>query len=193
MKKCAICKDIKSLNSFCKNKFRKDGLHTDCNNCKKTYRIKNRKNINLQKRAYNKIERVKEYRRNYHREYQRKRRKETLYKLGDRLRSRISVLRGRNHSSSALSDLGCPLQQLKIYIVSKFYNHLETNEPMTWENWGRGYGKWQIDHIKELHNYDLSDKEQFLEVVHYTNLQPLWYCDHIQKSYGTRTCTIAYK
>ena len=50
---------------------------------------------------------------------------------------------------------------------------------MTWNNWGK---VWELDHIKELHTFDLTDKEQFLEAVHFTNLQPLTVEDHRYKS-----------
>jgi len=41
---------------------------------------------------------------------------------------------------------------------------------MTWDN----HGEWEIDHIRPLTSFDLVDRLQFLEAVHYTNLQPLW-------------------
>lgn len=39
-----------------------------------------------------------------------------------------------------------------------------------------------IDHIKPLASFDLTDRSQFLEACHYTNLQPLWSEDNIEKS-----------
>jgi len=30
--------------------------------------------------------------------------------------------------------------------------------------------------------FDLTDREQLLKACHYTNLQPLWHEDHIQKT-----------
>ncbi len=53
---------------------------------------------------------------------------------------------------------------------------------MTWENYGLGYGTWQIDHIKPLVSFDLSKREEFLQACHYTNLQPLWHEDHVKKT-----------
>jgi hypothetical protein len=55
---------------------------------------------------------------------------------------------------------------------------------MTWDNWGKGEGKWSIDHIIPLasSNYTLSNREDFLKLNHYTNLQPLWDIHNIRKS-----------
>jgi hypothetical protein len=50
---------------------------------------------------------------------------------------------------------------------------------MTWDNWS--LDGWHIDHIKPLNKFDLSDRSQFLEAVHYTNLQPLWAVDNLSK------------
>ena len=49
---------------------------------------------------------------------------------------------------------------------------------MSWSN----YGKWQIDHIKPLYVFDLTDKEQFKKAVYYTNHQPLWAIDNQRKN-----------
>jgi hypothetical protein len=32
--------------------------------------------------------------------------------------------------------------------------------------------------------FDLTDRKQFLEACHYTNLQPLWAVDNIRKSHS---------
>lgn len=50
---------------------------------------------------------------------------------------------------------------------------------MTWENHGK-YG-WHIDHIKPLVSFDLTERKQFLEAVHFSNLQPLWSGDNLRK------------
>jgi len=60
---------------------------------------------------------------------------------------------------------------LKKYLEDKF------TEDMSWEN--HGTHGWDIDHKKSLNSFDLTDREQLLEVCHYTNLQPLWAVDNL--------------
>lgn len=114
--------------------------------------------------------------------YQLKRRKIDLnFKLKDYLRKRLnSALKANQKSGSAVRNLGCSIEQFKQYLESKF------QPGMTWENYGK-YG-WHIDHIKPLASFDLTNRDQLLQAVHYTNLQPLWACDNLSK--GCRTVEV---
>jgi len=96
------------------------------------------------------------------------------YKLKCRLRHRLRMaLKGNFKSGSAVDDLGCSIPELKVYLESKFQTG------MTWDNWS-DVG-WHIDHIKPLASFDLTDRKQFLEACHYTNLQPLWSDENLSK------------
>ena len=77
-----------------------------------------------------------------------------------------------------MRDLGCSIEDLKIYIADKFY------DGMSWEN--RGI-VWQLDHIKPLASFDLAQRNQLLEACHFTNLQPLTINDHKLKTAMERT------
>ena len=93
------------------------------------------------------------------------------------LRERLKeAVKGSAKVGSAVKDLGCPIPEFKVYIESKF------QPGMTWDNWGLGHDKWHLDHVKPLVKFDLTDRSQFLEACHYTNLQPLWARDHYIKS-----------
>ncbi len=103
-----------------------------------------------------------------------------LYKrLSNCCRKRIgAALKSKSlqKSEKTFNLIGCSPDFLRKYLESKF------QDGMTWENWGRGKGKWQIDHIMPLSKVDLSDKDELHKVCHYTNLQPLWQKDNIRKS-----------
>lgn len=95
-------------------------------------------------------------------------------KLALNLRTRlIQAMRNNAKTGSAVKDLGCSIEEFKKYLENKF------NKGMTWENYGiKG---WHIDHIIPLCNFDLTNRDQFLTAVHYTNLQPLWAQDNLKK------------
>jgi len=96
------------------------------------------------------------------------------YKLSSRLRSRLRrALQGNFKNGSAVTDLGCSIDELKIYLESKFQSG------MTWDNWS--FEGWHIDHIVPLASFDLTDRKQLLLACHYTNLQPLWAFDNLSK------------
>lgn len=97
------------------------------------------------------------------------------------LRSRINcAIRAGCKAGSTVKDLGCTIPELRVYLESKFYDHPKTGEKMTWENWS--FRGWHIDHIQNLATFDLANREEFLKAAHYSNLQPLWVCDHLVKS-----------
>ena len=52
---------------------------------------------------------------------------------------------------------------------------------MSWDN----YGEWHIDHIKPLALAN-TEKETY-ELCHYTNLQPLWAIENLQKGCNNLT------
>jgi hypothetical protein len=112
------------------------------------------------------------------REYRRRRMQIDIgYKLRQSLRKRLNkAILINQKSGSAIRDLGCTIEELKAYLESKF------QEGMTWDNWGRGSKCWHIDHIKPLAAFDLTDRNQFKEANHYSNLQPLWEKDNLEKS-----------
>jgi hypothetical protein len=43
------------------------------------------------------------------------------------------------------------------------------------------YGEWEIDHIRPICSFDLTDMEQMKQCFHYTNMQPLWRVDNQSK------------
>jgi hypothetical protein len=135
------------------------------------YREKNRTKIRARARQYYRDNKDKVM------AYQREYLKNNIHaRIAARLRQRVNkAIRNNKRPGSAVKDLGCTLCGLKIHLESKF------SDGMSWEN----YGEWHVDHIIALAHFDLTDRNQFLEACHYTNLQPLWAKDNIRKYIGT--------
>lgn len=76
--------------------------------------------------------------------------------------------------NSKLELLGCSTSILKKHIETQF------TEGMSWDN--HGIHGWHIDHIKPISKHDMNDIEDVKKAFHYTNLQPLWAKDNLQKS-----------
>lgn len=101
-------------------------------------------------------------------------------KLANKIRKRIKRAIKNNVKIGKINNLiGCSVEELKQYLEQRFYLNSKTGKMMTWENYGL-YG-WHIDHIVPLSSFDLTNKEQFLQACHYTNLQPLWAEENLKK------------
>lgn len=155
----------------------------------KEYRIKNSEvNKEYSKNYYiiNK-EKFQKYNKDnleYSRAYESNREKTDIqFLLRKRLRSRLfKAIRNNQKVGSAVRDLGCTIPELKMYLEGQF------KDGMTWDNWSlKG---WHIDHKVPLAFFDLTKREQFLQAVHYSNLQPLWAEENLikrSKIYATPT------
>lgn len=177
MKKCTKCSEEKNVTNFYKHPKTKDGLYPSCKDCQREYskiyvRSQQHKEYNSK---YQKTEKYREYARSYFREkYKEEYHSNPQLKIANNLRKRLRTSLKENKGiriGSAIRDLGCSISELKAHLETRF------KEGMSWEN----YGSWHIDHIKPLSKFDLTDRSQFLEVCHYTNLQPLWAYENMSK------------
>lgn len=141
-------------------KWRKANLEKSSKAAKKRYSKWKSKNL----KKYN----------HYQNQYSINRKKTDInFKLRSNLRNRLyQALKGNFKNGSAVRDLGCSVEELKLYLEKQF------KDAMTWHN----YGKWDIDHIKPLFKFDLTNPEEFKKACHFSNLQPLWKADHIIKT-----------
>lgn len=186
MKRCSKCKNEKTYESFYKDCSVVDGRARYCIKCFLAYRKdpKNKKAIRRAKQKYNKkhvltnkqkIKRKEAYKKRYS--------NDLLFRLKVNLRNRLRMaIKNRQKIGSAVIDLGCSVSELMVHLEKQFYKHPITGQDMTWNNWGRGKNKWNIDHILELQQVKIDNEEDFKKVNHFTNLQPLWWDDHIKKS-----------
>jgi hypothetical protein len=115
-------------------------------------------------------ERSASYIKNYHKQ---RRAKDPLYRLqhnmrvmGNRVVKQLSL--GKKPACTEKWQ-GCTAEELKAYLESLF------TEGMSWEN----YGEWHADHIRPVSSFAPEEWEQ---INHYTNLQPLWWQDNLSKS-----------
>lgn len=183
MKTCNTCNEEKSFDAFHKQAKAPDRHNYICKTCSsavttKWYKQNSKRHNELSKKYH--VEN-KDYYDNYRknnkvrkRENHKKQLQNNInVKLACSLRTRLwQAIKANQKSGSAVKDLGCTIEQLKVHLESKFISG------MTWQN----QGKWHIDHIIPLSKFNLSNRKELLKAVHYTNLQPLWATDNFHKS-----------
>lgn len=187
-------------------------LRYQCKDCDRLYQIKYRQKNKSKKKEYNTsyymqnklfilkqvseyyinnrnsaLERVKAYtkenkdvvlarRRLYDK---RKRATDPEYKLIRNVRSLLRASlkenniakKGRSFEYTALTG-----KELMDYFETLF------QPGMTRDGQGIGLDKWHVDHIKPIAAFDKTDPNWIYEAFHYTNLQPLWSEDNLNKS-----------
>lgn len=96
-----------------------------------------------------------------------------IFSLRASLGTRLRRAKSGKVSRRAEKYLGCT--------VAEFISQIESQwlPSMTWEN---QWVVWQIDHIKPLGSFDLTDPAQVRQAQHHTNLQPLHIDTHREKS-----------
>ncbi len=147
------CKNNKEEISMYQQKYRKDNLE-----------MISKQKSKWQKKHRDKINQQRKYRKQ----------NDPLFKMSCNLRSRLNAAIKNNYKSgSAVRDLGCSIDFLKIHLEQQF------QEGMTWDNWNKT--GWHIDHVKPLASFDLTSREELLKACHYTNLQPLWAEENLSK------------
>lgn len=193
LKKCSRCKNTKAIACFgIRNTARTSKPRSACKTCEvESASASYRKNIEENReKARIRQNMNPEYRRRKSKEWHAKNKqrsqalssqwhkdnygKNVSFTLALKLRNRLNkAIKNNQKSGSAVRDIGCSIEELKIYLESKF------QPGMSWSNYSR-YG-WHIDHIEALSRFDLSNSEQLKKACHYTNLQPLWARDNLKK------------
>ncbi len=116
-----------------------------------------------------------DYVRHYNRIYKQKRFAEDPgFKVAEYMRRRV---RYAVNSQATIKDtttmrlVGCTVATLVAHLEAQF------KPGMSWQN----YGKWHVDHIRELCSFDLTDPEQQAMAFHFTNLRPLWAEENLRR------------
>ena len=202
-KTCTKCKIEKDFDCFHKEKKGKFGLKSKCKDCHLEYKRNNPNEKEYYRRYYLKNqEKRKEYSRSYKKknakqvseynleynarpfvklsrriknmEYEKQRMKDDpVYKLRRTLSTKISqAISGKGYTKKAkvFDILGVSYRFVRNYLERQF------QEGMSWDN----YGEWHIDHIKPLSS--AQTEQEVIDLNHYTNLQPLWSRENIEKN-----------
>lgn len=77
------------------------------------------------------------------------------------------MLKGLPRHRKAEEYIGCSRAEMVVHIEAQF------EKWMTWQNWGIGPGKWQIDHIIPCDKFDGTSDIQLRQCWHWTNLRPM--------------------
>jgi hypothetical protein len=117
-------------------------------------------------------EHIKQYRKNY----DRRRREIPTVKILKNLRSRAgNFFSGETKFHHMKEMLGCTLEEFKNHLESKW------TEGMNWSNYGKGKGRWNIDHIVPCASFDFTNSENQRACFHFSNTQPMWGGDNSRK------------
>lgn len=123
--------------------------------------MKNRdRNIKKVKQwASNNAEHIRKYKRNYNKM---RRTTDQNFRLREQIRRHTRrALSGNISTELAVSTLGCTSQEFREYLRRNLSHEL------MWEN----VSKYQIDHIRPLADFDLTQEEQYKTAAHYTNVE----------------------
>jgi len=78
------------------------------------------------------------------------------------------IIREDKHSEL----IGCNKDELVIHLSNNFQDNMSLNN----------YGLWELDHIKPIASFDLTNENELKKCFNYKNIQPLWKEDNNQKS-----------
>ncbi len=177
---------------FYRFKFNKDGLRTHCKDChnkataenqkteeakkrQKDYYQKNKKELLEKNKIYCKSNKklVSSTRNNY---FKLRRQRDAGFKSLSQLRSllRGAIVSGYTPRAKKTTEIfGCDYKTFKQHIESLF------KPGMTWEKFRSGLV--HLDHIKPCCLFNLENTDEQKACFHYTNIQPLWAIENIEK------------
>ena len=159
-KECTICGGHFLLEDLAKQKKCSFGRTSICKVCKSKLSRDWAKN-NPEKK--NRKERIT---------YKKRASKDPLFRMMKSHRTRLRQFFRKNNydkNSSTTKLLGCSPEQLRNHLRSLYQPGMSDDN----------YGEWHIDHIIPLSS--AQSKKELEKLSHYTNLQPLWAIDNLQK------------
>jgi phosphoglycerate-specific signal transduction histidine kinase len=104
-----------------------------------------------------------------------KRKTNIEFKILGNLRNRINQAVKNDSKLGKTSELlGCSVDYFKKHIQNKF------QYGMNWNNWS--IDGWHIDHIYPCSSFNLKKKSEQLICFHWSNQQPMWAKENLEKS-----------
>lgn len=153
-KKCKTCKKVKPT-----DKFYTHTTGTVINNCKRCHNDKRRNTPEKMRQSGKYL--MKRYR------------NDPQFRISYNMREKIRYHLWKSPKTTGLIKfIGLDRDSYFKYLEDKF------EDGMTWENYGLGRGKWNIDHITPTSEFDMTDDKELKEAFHYTNTQPLWHTEN---------------
>jgi hypothetical protein len=190
IKVCTKCNNKKTITEFYKQKRGKHGIRSVCISCSKQYDFEHKEEINLRKKSQyfkNKSEINLKHKQYYidnknkietqHVIYVKQRKEIDIdFKTIINLRSRLNqALKGNWKSGHTIELLMCSIHELKLHIESLWL------PGMSWNNYGFGNNKWNIDHIIPCSFFNMLDPTEQHMCFRWKNLQPMWQIDNFKK------------
>ena len=179
-KKCTKCSISypETTEFFHRSKINRNGLNPRCKGCARANIKRYAQSPKAKERSSTYYQRNKERNRAAKAAYARSRRvQDPLVRIAENLRranSGFLKARGLRKTRTLNQYLGCSPMEFKDHLESLF------QPGMTWDNYGFGMDKWNIDHKIPLAS--ASDIEGLYRLSYYTNLQPMWQPDNMAKS-----------
>lgn len=90
--------------------------------------------------------------------------------LADKIRKAVT-----GKAANTLALLGCSVEQFLAHIEGQW------RPGMSWANWGRGRGRWNLDHKQPIASFNLADPQAQRACFHWSNFQPLWSDENLRK------------
>ena len=180
MFECSLCHETKPKEEFNLNKGNKRGRCSYCKSCMSEYH-KNRSTPEFLKERNKRLREKYQQNPEIYRERSKKFRIENKEKVRNTKKSTQNKIKTRaakditallNHPNWRNKYLGCDGCFLKKYIEDQF------TDGMSWER----RSEIHIDHIIPFSAFDLTNEEERAKCCHYSNLQPLWARDNMQKA-----------
>lgn len=192
-KHCPTCDTYKNLDEYNVQSSSWDKLARMCRDCSNTFK-KNTRNKQKDQEYLQKYVESGRRREVSQKRYQERReeilkrcaayntkryREDPVYRMTvlNRTRAKREMEKIKNNTCPPLSRStlhGCTYDELKKHIEGQF------EEGMTWEN--HGIHGWHLDHVIPVSSFDMTNEEDVRMCFHYSNLQPLWAADNLEKS-----------